>query len=249
MKPQLHMLGMEIRTYNLFFGIALGSVPVFLFALRKRFGFTIRQAGFYSGFTLVFGLLSALMTGLLKQVMLKWASGGAYSDDELLRNYGIPVFLPLFLLAYCRIFRDDFKKLSDYIAPCVYSVMTFIKVGCTFNGCCYGHPYAAGIWNEDLGYRTFPVQVLDAFTSLLIVLTCLLLIRLIREKHPGYIYPIGGVLFALTKGFWEFFRVHTSKYERSFFNTGLTMWQYWMLVLLAGCIIWIAINRKQKVKE
>jgi hypothetical protein len=47
------------------------------------------------------------------------------------------------------------------------------------------------------------------------------------------------MLFALTKGFWESFRVHESEYERSFLNTGLTLWQYWLIVLFLGCLIWL----------
>ncbi len=241
MLPHLKLLSIDINMYKLFFYTALISVPVFQFALRKRFEFNIKQAAFYSCFTLAFGYVSAMLTASLKRIMLSYASGGLHTDTERLRNYGIPIFLPVFLLIYCWIHKDDFRKLSDYIAPCVYSVMTFVKIGCVFWGCCYGEPDKHGIWNARLGYRTFPVQLYDAITSFIIVLICLYLIYVLYGKRSGYVYPIGGMLFALTKGFWESFRVHESVYERSFLGTGWTLWQYWLLVLFIGCFSWFVL--------
>lgn len=232
MLPWLIVAGHILDMYKFFFYVALATVPVVLFSLRKQFDFSRKQAAFYSIFTLIFGYLSAMITASLKRVFLAYASGGLYHDTERLRNYGIPMFLPLFLLLYCVIFRDDFKKISDYIATCVYSVMTFVKVGCVFSGCCYGEPDEHGIWSTVAGYKGFPVQLYDAITTLCIFFICLFLIRKLYGKYSGYVYPIGGILFSLTKGFGESFRVHESVYERNFLGTGWTLWQYWLLVLL-----------------
>lgn len=245
MLPYVQVFGMSINMYKLFFYLALASVPVVLFSLREIFGMSRRQAALYSVLTLVFGLVAAFMTASLKRVMLGYASGGEYTDTERLRNYGIPIFLPVFYLLYCRIRKEDFDELSDYVAPCVYSVMTFVKIGCTFWGCCYGEPDAHGMWNELLGCRTFPVQAYDALTSFLIFLVCLFLVKRLAGWRSGYIYPIGGILFALTKGFWELFRVHESEYERNFLGTGWTLWQYWLLVLLVGCVCWLVMRARR----
>jgi len=244
MKPYLYWGDFAISTYKCFFYIALASVPVFLFALRKKFSFSKQQAMLYSILTLSFGLIAAWLTAFLKRIMLSYASGGTYTDTEMLRNYGIPIFLPLFLFLYCLARKDDFRKLSDYVAPCVYCVMMFVKIGCTFWGCCHGEADDHGIWNEMLGYKTFPVQLYDAITSLCIVLICLYLLKKFYGRYSGYLYPIGGILFAITKGFWESFRVHESEYERNFLNTGWTLWQFWLLALFIGCCIWIALLRK-----
>ena len=243
MLQYIEISGLYINTYKLFFYLALATVPAMLFLLRKKFGYTRSKALLYSSITLGFGLFAAWLTAVLKRVMLSYASGGTYTDTEPLRNYGIPIFLPVLLLIYCLVFRDDFKKVSDYVAPCVYSVMTFVKVGCLFWGCCYGEPSEHGIWNSMLGYRTFPVQLYDAITSLIITAICLVMIYRRGKKNYGYVYPTGGILFALTKGFWENFRVHESEYERNFLDTGWTLWQYWLLILFIGCILWIVSNR------
>ena len=241
MLQYVYVFKIPINMYKVFFYLALASVPMMLFALRKEYHYSKRQAALYSSITLIFGLIAAWLTAYLKRVMLGYASGGLYTDTERLRNYGIPIFLPVFLLIYCCIFKIDFKRLTDYVAPCVYSVMTFVKIGCVFWGCCYGEPDDHGIWNSMLGCKTFPVQLYDSISSFFMVLICVLLTYRIHNRHSGYIYPVGGMLFALTKGFWESFRVHESEYERSFLETGYTLWQYWLLVLFISCFIWLAV--------
>ena len=239
MYPHFELFGKNFNTYDICFAIALMTIPILFFALRKQFGFSKLRTFFYSAFTLGFGLLSALITAVIKNAALVWASEGAFEPTEWLRNYGIPMFLPLFFLLYCLLFRDQFKTLTDFLAPGVYSVMTFVKLGCMLNGCCYGAPDEHGIMNVKLGYRTFPVQLYDMLTSICIVIVCLILIFTLRKKHKGFIYPIGGMLFALTKGYWEHFRVHTNVWERNFLNTGWTFWQFWMLILFVGCFVWL----------
>ena len=239
MFPYFELFGKSISTYELCFLIALLTIPVLFFSLRKTFGFERRKTWFYVAFTLFFGLISARITAIIKDAFLALASNGAFESNEKLRNYGIPVFLPLFFLLYCLIFHDRFKTIMDYLAPGVYSVMTFVKLGCFLNGCCYGEPDENGLFFEKLRYKAFPVQLYDMLSSLAIVAICLLLIFTLHKKHKGYIYPIGGMLFAFTKGFWEHFRVHTNEWERNFFETGFTFWQFWMFILFTGCLIWL----------
>ena len=242
MYQTLSLFGLRMDMYNTMFFLGLVSVVVLYFCLRKRFGYTGPRTAFYSLFTLVFGFLSAMMTAWIENGLLYAASDGAYDHFENLRNYGIPMFLPVFWLIYCLLCREPFKKLTDLLAPGVYSVMTFVKIGCTLKGCCYGEADPHGIWNEDLGYTTFPVQIYDALSSLLIVIVCLVLIFTFGKKHTGYIYPIGGMLFAFTKGFWETFRVHSTVWEKNYLNTGWTFWQFWMAILFVCSLLWLVLT-------
>ena len=243
----ISLFGKPKSLYELCFIFGLITVPIVLFSLRRRFRYTRKQAAFYSLFTLAFGYFSAMITAWLENGLLTLASDGAFDNFEKIRNYGIPMFLPVFILLYCLFFRDAFRKVSDYIAPCVLSVMTFVKLGCVFQGCCYGAPDEHGIMNVDLGYKTFPVQVYDTLSMFAIFIVCIILIQTIGKKKTGYVYPIGGMLYAATKGFWEFFRVHSSVWEKNFFNTGWTFWQFWMLILFIGCLVWlILVIRREK---
>lgn len=248
MYPELHLFGGTIPVYRLMFILGLVSVTIIYQCLANRFSYARPRAAFYSIFTLTFGFLSAAMTAWIENGLLYAASDGAYDHFENLRNYGIPMFLPLFWLFYCLLCREPYKKLTDYLAPSVYSVMTFVKIGCTFGGCCYGEADPNGIWNEDLGYKTFPVQIYDALSSFVIVIVCILLIYTIGKKHKGYIYPIGGMLFAATKGFWENFRVHSTPWEKDYLNTGWTFWQFWMAVLFVCCFVWLVLTAVREKK-
>lgn len=248
MYQTLSLFGLRLDMYNTMFFLGLVSVVVLYFCLRKRFGYTGPKTAFYSLFTLVFGFLSAMMTAWIENGLLYAASDGAYDHFENLRNYGIPMFLPVFWLIYCLLCREPFRKLTDLLAPSVYSVMTFVKIGCTMKGCCYGEADPHGIWNEDLGYTTFPVQVYDALSSLVIVAICIVLIYTLGKKHTGYIYPIGGMLFALTKGFWENFRVHSTVWEKNYLDTGWTFWQFWMTILFVCCLLWLVLTAVREKK-
>lgn len=241
MLPRLELFGFTINMYKLFFFLALVTVPIVLFSIRKSFGYSVKQSLFYSIFTLAFGYLSAMITAAIENNVLSAVSNHMFLNFEFVRNYGIPMFLPLFLLFYCILFRDSFRTLSDYIAPCVYSVMTFVKIGCVFWGCCYSYPDDNGIMNQKLGYKTFPVQLYDSISSLIIVIICLLLVLVFLKMHRGYVYPIGGMLFAITKGYWENYRVHSNVWEKNFLDTGWTFWQFWMLILFVGCFVWLII--------
>ncbi|MBQ7637949.1 MAG: prolipoprotein diacylglyceryl transferase [Clostridia bacterium] len=242
MIKKLPFFGSELDSYNTMFFLGLLSVIFFYLILKNRFSYKKGRALFYALFTLAFGFLSAWLTAIIENSMLLAASGGEYDHFESLRNYGIPMFLPVFWLIYCLLCREPFKKLTDYLAPSVYSVMTFVKIGCTLGGCCYGERDEHGIWNADLGYKTFPVQIYDALSSFVIVIICLILIKKLSDKRPGYVYPIGGMLFAATKGFWENFRVHSTVWEKNYLDTGMTFWQFWMIILFVCCFIWLLLT-------
>ncbi|MBQ6019252.1 MAG: prolipoprotein diacylglyceryl transferase [Clostridia bacterium] len=248
MYPELHLFGGTVHIYDLMFFLGLVSVMIIYQCLANRFSYPRPRAAFYSIFTLVFGFLSAAMTAWIENGLLYAASDGAYDHFEKLRNYGIPMFLPLFWLLYCLLCREPFRKLTDYLAPSVYSVMTFVKIGCTFGGCCYGEADPNGIWNEELGYKTFPVQIYDALSSFVIVIICIVLIYTLAKKHKGYIYPIGGMLFAAAKGFWENFRVHSTPWEKNYLNTGWTFWQFWMSILFVCCFVWLVLTAVREKK-
>ena len=84
MLPYLHLGGIGINMYKFFFYLGLATVPVFLLALRNRFGYTKAEAARYSALTLAFGLFAAYLTAVLKRAMLSYAMGSPYEDTEML---------------------------------------------------------------------------------------------------------------------------------------------------------------------
>jgi prolipoprotein diacylglyceryltransferase len=75
-----------------------------------------------------------------------------------------------------------------------------------FQGCCHGYPWEYGIYNHQLGYKTFPIQPIEALVAVGIVLFIWL-----REKKKGFkvdgeAYPLMLILFGYSRFFLEFAR-------------------------------------------
>ena len=127
---------------------------------------------------------------------------------------GLAGFL-LFSWVLCRVRKIDGTKMAaDYLF--LLSLLHAIwKVGCLTGGCCYGIPYE-GAWsvcyeagvNKMAGIEVFPVQLLEALVSLLIML--LLLVKRQRNKLGE---PVGTylVLYGGARFFLEYLRYHEDR--------------------------------------
>ncbi len=114
------------------------------------------------------------------------------------------------------------------------------RIGCYFNGCCYGTecdlPWA--IWQH--GAWRHPAQLYSSAVSVLIVFSLILLkSRLSRE---GDLFRCYLVLFGITRFLLEFVRWRES------LVFGLSPMQWFCLELVAGASIWwYALSRRRKV--
>ena len=65
--------------------------------------------------------------------------------------------------------------------------------------------------------------------------------------------PITGILYAVFKIWAESYRTWPSEWETNFLNSGHTYWQFFELITLFGCIIWliaaIVCEKKGKVPQ
>lgn len=239
MLPSITLGSQTVYLYNVIVITEYLSVPVIMLLLRKRFGVTRKKALGTALFTLVCGFFALQLTSVIANGILTAVSGGNFSPYEQQSSYGLPLFIPVFFVPVCLLFRKSFRRLTDYAAPCVFCVQMLGKVACSFNGCCYGPECDFGFYSEIAEYKTFPVQVFDAATCALIFILCLILTFTFAKKHQGYLFPICGTLYAAQKAFWEEFRVYPNEWEGNFLGTGRTYWQYFLCILLVGSLIWL----------
>lgn len=206
---------------------------------RKRYGYTVKRAVLYSVLTLAFGYIAVVISAKTGNYFVWLANGKNDVRLEPLNSYGLQLFWPPFMLLYCLLFRDKFKTLTDYATPSIMFAQTLGKVACSFAGCCYGPKDPKGMYLVQEGFRAFPVQVCDTVCIGLIFILSVVLLFTFSKKHPGYIFPISGMLYALQKGYWEEYRVYDYEAEGNFFNTGRTFWQFFLVFLFVGCLIWL----------
>jgi len=214
-------------------------VLVVLVLLRKRYGYKVGKALWYGVLTLLFGVFALNFTQITENWILEAVSNGQYEPAEPASSFGFILNMAPWYLLYCIIFCVDFRKLTDYVAPAISIVWTFGKVACVFEGCCSGPESPNGLYMPALGYKVIPIQLYESIFYAVIFVISLVLMFTFSKKHEGYILPICGILYCSFKAYAENFRTWHCEWEQNFLNTGRTYWQYYELIQLAVCVIWL----------
>ena len=139
------------------------------------------------------------------------------------------IFAPFYFLLCSFIFNIDFKRLSDAITPCFMLGFSIGHIGCAYAGCCNGYPYNGpfAIWNRQLEYYCFPIQIVECIICFCIFLGFYIYIKKSNYKITGKQYPV-MLIFYIFRVFTELFRDN----EKVF-------WRVSPLVFhaIAGCIV------------
>ncbi|HEY0074725.1 MAG TPA: prolipoprotein diacylglyceryl transferase [Abditibacteriaceae bacterium] len=153
--------------------------------------------------------------------------------------------------AYTRKMR--FGVLADLLAPSVFLGYFFGRLGCFFNGCCYGHacdlPWAMQFPTEEnralITPPSHPTQLYSA------VLAVGLFVFMQRAKlspkwtqFPGQLTLLFFGLYAVERFFIEFFRAGAT--ARYLFGSPLTEAQWTSIFgLMAIAVFWIGLARRE----
>ena len=133
----------------------------------------------------------------------------------------------------------DPKKMCDIYGPSCVVIQAVAHWGCAFMGCCYGIRDQSGIYNVVLKDYRFPVQLLEALVSIVIVI--ILLLRAKRKMYAadGTQFPWMLILFGTTRFALEFLRDN----QKLFWGIS-TLAIHCIVMVLVG-IIWL---KKSKAK-
>jgi len=232
-----------IYTYGAFVALAfLIAMPLWVRAAQRRELDAERIT------TLGLILLATGIAGArLLYVALNWE--GEFAGDWLevlrLQHGGLAWFggLAMALLAlflYARRQRWSVILVFDSIVPFAALGQAVGRIGCFFNGCCYGFPVAWGVYFRSHGQRLFPSQLVDAGTLFLL---SLFLMRLERRDTTGrgrvaawYLAGAGAQRFMM-----EFLRADVRPY---YFSLSVFQWMA-LAALLAGAV-WLGVLRWHK---
>jgi len=220
----------KLHSYGLFLAAAfLGGI---FWATRRarRAGlpiFPFFEMGIYGGVACVIG--ARFLYGLTE-----WPHDAKYPGEILrlwdggLILYGGTVAALLFTFFFIRGLRLPFWKSLDIYAPSLPLGLAIGRLGCFFNGCCYGlrsdtwgvsfpsahHPPAFlqqvrdGLIRIDSS-STLPVLPTQLFSAAAnIGILCVLLWLERKSRFPGFIFRTFILLYSLARGGIEFFRYH-----------------------------------------
>jgi phosphatidylglycerol:prolipoprotein diacylglycerol transferase len=141
--------------------------------------------------------------------------------------FGGLIFGVLSGLIYLRIKKLPVLKVLDIIAPYIALAQSIGRIGCYFNGCCYGStPY-------------LPTQI---YSSLLLLLIFLFLRNFqFRPHKEGQVIVLYLILYSVKRFFIEFWRL-----EHSPILFGLNLFQLISIVVFITALL---IHRAIKIKK
>ena len=131
------------------------------------------------------------------------------------------------LVLYARRQRWSVMAVLDSVAPFAALGQAVGRIGCFFNGCCYGFPVEWGLYFKAHGTRLFPTQLV-ASAALLIIAWFLMRMQRRDTAGEGRIMAWYLVVAGLQRFLMEFIRADVRPYYFS-----LSVFQ-WMALAVAG---------------
>jgi phosphatidylglycerol:prolipoprotein diacylglycerol transferase len=142
-------------------------------------------------------------------------------------------------LLFIRIKKLPLGVTLDLLVPYVALGQSLGRIGCFFNGCCYGKPFGHGIYFPVHGATLFPSQLVDSLTLLMIFVILRIWAKV--SKRDGEVFALSFVFFGLQRFLMEFIRGD----ERPFYFS-LSIFQWISLfVSVVGIIALIYLWKKK----
>jgi len=153
-------------------------------------------------------------------------------------------------------------KVADVLAPSIALGNFFGRLGCFFNGCCYGYPthlpwavqfpnqsyawsqqYQQGLVGKtDPSLPVHPTEIYDALTNFILYLLLAWLFR--RKKFDGQVFATYLVGYAITRTIMEYFR---GDYPPGHIHYGLTPGMLVSIpIFMVGLALGIVLSRRTR---
>lgn len=214
MYPMFHFLNHAIPTFGILFLLGAGAAFLLGILTAKKYVIPTMDAMFFGLFGIIGGILGAKLLYIIvdlpnlianpETALIRLATGGAVFYGGLLGG-----ILGGFL--YTHVYHLDTIKYFDMAVPCLSLAQAFGRIGCFFNGCCYGIPYEGfgaiyypvGAYPPS-GIGLFPSQLTES--AFLFILTPVLMTILSKSRVPGFTTGFYLITYGIFRFFNEFFR-------------------------------------------
>jgi len=158
------------------------------------------------------------------------------------------------IVIFCRIKKINILVLCDVIAP-VFGLGLFItRIGCFFNGCCFGKecnlpwgvvfPLTSPAGYTLQGQSLHPTQLYSSLYGLLIMVVILVLDR--KRKFDGFLLSVFFMLYGIARFLIDYVRYYEESVQFSIFKSTFTINQAISFIMfLVGLVLFIILrNRK-----
>lgn len=214
MHPEFIRLGpLDIHTYGVL--VAIGFIVGLAVAARRarREGIDPERITDLGVWLIVSGMLGGKLFHVIffwNDFVYGWRMDGVRSLREGFVFYGGFIGASLTAVAYARMNRLSFAKLADIFAPSVALGHAFGRMGCFFNGCCFGKPCSLP-WavrfpppHVIAGIPVHPTEIYEALGNLVIFAGLSALYR--HKRFDGQIWWLYVLGYGVLRFIVEFFR-------------------------------------------
>ena len=195
---------------------------------------------------LFWGVAGGIIGARIFYLVLYWDHFAAAPLEILMINRGGLAWQGGFLggilagTVWCKRRAYALRPMLDLAAPYIALGQAVGRLGCFFNGCCYGRPWVHGIFFPVHDARLHPTQLYEAAGLFLIFI--ILKIYAARPHSRGMVFVAYLWLAAIERFFVEFFRA-----DHDTLWWGLSLFQYIAVgIFLVGLIYALFIHRQRR---
>ena len=124
-----------------------------------------------------------------------------------------------------------FENREFYFDFCGIQLLLFVALAklliCANTPCCFGIPFAWGLYNEHLGTTAFPIQLFESGAALLGVVLCVVFMLFAKFYRPGRGMALALAWYAICRFVAEFFRyseAYRPSAERRLYGLSVMHW-------------------------
>lgn len=194
---------------------------------RKQYNLSVLSAIFFPLLLLLCGISGAKLLFFIESGFTSFGGMSFFGSVFL-----VLVLMPLIGL----IFRLKPAQSLDACAPCVASIIAFMRFGCFCAGCCGGVLCTVG----QQSFR-WPTQLIEGFGDMLILAVLLFLEK--KGSKKGWLYPIFLVCYGVMRFAIEFLR----DTPKNLLGCSEGQWLALLAILVAA--IWIIFSRIVQAKS
>ena len=227
MEPVLFSIGsFSLRWYGVM--AALGFViGLAIFQLNKKYA---RLTSDQITNIVMLGMISGVVGARIFYVVQNWSYYKAHPAAIIRVDQGGLVFyggfiLALFLIIWYvkKICKADVVRVLDSLAPALAAAHALGRIGCFFNGCCFGKPAAlkwAVVYPENtepfVRYGSMPLHPVQIYEAILNIILAAVLFAVVRKCKRGITAASYLLAYGLLRFVDEFFRGDHSDFVQGF---------------------------------
>lgn len=228
-----YIIGKSLHSLMYIFGAA--AMLIVSLSVHKKLKLKIWNVLLFTVVAFLCDGLGAFLMGKVYTAIVASMGGDGVSNYSI---YGAVFLTPVLIILSARLIKQPWRQIMDMVALSEMTARAFGKLGCVFNGCCWGFECDYGLYNHIHKVNMFPSPIFEVATMVIIIIIGYLILFKSKRYVPGCLCPVMALLYGATRFFWEFTRYYTLEAERHMLF-GMSFWQLCSILTVILSVIWL----------